>query len=158
MELDLSPVSLRDVGEEVVRSLAGAAAERHLTLEMDLPSVPRVCGDYNKLVRVLMNLVGNSLKFTRRGGVSITAEVNDGEGQVYLQVRDTGEGIRANDLEHIFDRFYQAPQPGDRRGTGLGLAFCREVITAHGGKIWADSTLGSGTVITATLPIAREAA
>jgi signal transduction histidine kinase/CheY-like chemotaxis protein len=132
MELDLSPVSLREC-------------------------VPRVLGDYNKLVRVLTNLVGNSLKFTRKGGVFITAEVNDGEGQVYLSVRDTGVGIPAHDLEHIFDRFYQAPQPGDRRGTGLGLAFCREVINAHGGTIWAESTLGSGTVMTATLPIAKEA-
>ena len=157
MELDLSPVSLRDVGAEVVRNLGGAAVEHHLTLEMDLPRVPRVLGDYNKLVRVLTNLVGNSLKFTRKGGVFITAEVNDGEGQVYLSVRDTGVGIPAHDLEHIFDRFYQAPQPGDRRGTGLGLAFCREVISAHGGTIWAESTLGSGTVMTATLPIAKEA-
>jgi signal transduction histidine kinase len=157
MELDLSPVSLRDVGEEVMRNLAGAAAEHHLALEMDLPSVPRVHGDYNKLVRVLTNLVSNSLKFTRKGGVYVTAEVNDVEGQVYLRVRDTGAGIPSNDLEHIFDRFYQAPQRGGRRGTGLGLAFCREVIGVHRGKIWAESTLGSGTVITASLPILREA-
>ncbi len=157
MELDFSTVSLRDVGVEVMQNLTGAAAEHYLTLKMELPEAPCIRGDHNKLVRVLANLVSNSLKFTRKGGVYVTAEIDQEARQIAIHVRDTGLGIPSNDLEHIFDRFYQSPQRGGRRGTGLGLAFCREVINAHGGRIWAESTLGSGTTITMVLPIAGEA-
>ena len=158
MELDLGAVNLQVVGEEVMQNLTGAAAEHYLTLKMDLPAAPLVCADENKIVRVLTNLVSNSLKFTRKGGVYITAEVDEQENFVCLKVRDTGLGIPPNDLDHIFDRFYQSPQRGGRRGTGLGLAFCREVVNAHGGRIWADSTLGNGTTVAMTLPIRAEAA
>lgn len=157
MELEFDDVNLRAVGEEVMRNLAGAAAEHYLTLKMDLPTQPVIHGDHNKLVRVLTNLVGNALKFTRKGGVFITAEVDEADNAMCIKVRDTGLGIPAENLEHIFDRFYQAPQRGGRRGTGLGLAFCREVIYAHGGRIWADSTLGIGTTISMVMPIRREA-
>ena len=118
--------------------------------------MPRVRGDRNKLVRVLTNLVGNALKFTRKGGVFVSADVDTAEGFVCIHVRDTGLGIPSGDLEHIFDRFYQAPQRGGCRGTGLGLAFCREVVNAHGGRIWAESVEGTGTTITLLLPIGRE--
>jgi two-component system, cell cycle sensor histidine kinase PleC len=157
MELDFAEVNMREVGDEVMQNLTGAAAEHYLTLKMDLPDEPKVNGDRNKLIRVLTNLVGNSLKFTRKGGVYITAEPAEDERMLLVKVRDTGLGIPAGDLEHIFDRFYQAPQRGGRRGTGLGLAFCREVVNAHGGRIWADSILGNGTTISMALPIAGEA-
>lgn len=157
MELELAPVSLQEVGQEVVQNLAGAAAEHRLTLSVDLPAAPRVRGDKGKLARVLANLVGNALKFTRQGGVFVSAEVERDAGVMCISVRDTGMGIPDSDLDHIFDRFYQAPQRGGRRGTGLGLAFCREVVVAHGGRIWAESALGEGTTISLALPIVVEA-
>ncbi len=156
MKLEFAPVSMREIGQEVMQNLTGAAAEQYLTLHINLPDMPRVRGDRNKLLRVFTNLVGNALKFTRKGGVFVSADVDTGEGSMCIRVRDTGLGIPAGDLEHIFDRFYQAPQRGGRRGTGLGLAFCREVVSAHGGRIWADSVEGTGTTISVLLPIAQE--
>jgi len=156
MELDYGEFSLREIAEEVRQHLAGAAAEQHLRLRLDLPAELRLHGDRDKLVRVLSNLVSNALKFTRKGGVDISAEVNDANTEVRVQVRDTGLGIPAEDLEHIFDRFYQAPQLGGRRGTGLGLTFCREVVQAHGGRIWAASELGKGTTVSFVLPMQPE--
>ncbi len=157
MALELDRVSMSEIGHEVMQSLTGAAAEQYLTLRINLPDSPRVRGDRNKLTRVLTNLVGNALKFTRKGGVFVTADVHMAEGRMCIHVRDTGLGIPADDLENIFDRFYQAPQRGGRRGTGLGLAFCREVVNAHGGRIWAESVEGNGTTISVLLPIAQEA-
>ncbi len=152
MELFYGPVSLAAIGQEVASGMQGAAAEHELRLEVELPATPLLAADGDKLLRVLLNLVSNAIKFTRRGAVAVTAAV---DGEAHIIVRDTGVGIPADQLDKIFDRFFQGGGQGGRRGTGLGLTFCREVVRAHGGRIWAVSDVGRGTAIYFTLPIAR---
>ena len=117
-------------------------------------------GDGDRLAQVFTNLVENALKFTPAGGqVSLAARIAGSE--VEIDVADTGEGISAQALEHIFDRFYQADASRARRerqGAGLGLAIAREIVGAHGGKISVRSQLGQGTVFTVRLPISQPAA
>ncbi|MBA3947385.1 MAG: response regulator [Herpetosiphonaceae bacterium] len=151
MELVPTAVDLQAIGAEVVTSLRGAAAERNLELVNDLPSVPCVPGDLDKLLRVLLNLVGNALKYTLRGGVYLTAACDTLT--IRVTVRDTGAGIPAHQLDKIFDRFFQGEARGMRRGSGLGLTFCQQVIAAHGGRIWAESQLGAGTQLHFCLPL-----
>ncbi len=136
----------------VLDQLAGAAVERGIALTIDLPESPLIEADRNKLGRVLINLVSNAIKFTRRGGVTVHACVDVAADAVEFAVRDTGVGIPPEDLPRIFDRFFRSERPGGRRGTGLGLSFCREVVLAHGGRIWAESAPETGTTIRFTIP------
>lgn len=139
----------------VYDQLAGAAAERNLTLTIDLPEEPSVHADVRKLIRVLINLVNNAIKFTRKGGITVDAICPDDRTGVVFRVRDTGVGIAEADVPHVFDRFFQAQQPGARRGSGLGLNFCQVVVRAHGGQIWAESEMGVGTTILFSLPLSK---
>ncbi len=151
MDLVATAVDLHAIGADVVTSLRGAAAERNLELVNDLPSVPRIPADQDKLLRVLLNLVANALKYTSRGGVYITAAYD--ALTVTVTVQDTGAGIPADQLDKIFDRFFQGGERSTRRGSGLGLTFCQQVITAHGGRIWAESQSGVGTQLHFCLPL-----
>jgi two-component system, cell cycle sensor histidine kinase PleC len=153
LELNKVPFQPSDLKGPVLDQLSGAAAERKLRLSIDLPDSPLLVADMRKLSRVLVNLVNNAIKFTRKGGVFITAKQNEHESSILFTVRDTGVGIAPDDVAHIFDRFFQARQEGARRGSGLGLNFCREVVRAHGGQIWAESQLNLGTTIYFTIPL-----
>jgi signal transduction histidine kinase/DNA-binding response OmpR family regulator len=153
LELAKVPFQPSDLKGSVLDQLSGAAAERKLKLSIDLPEEPTIVADIRKLSRVLVNLVNNAIKFTRRGGVYITATHTEPGSDILFTVRDTGVGIAPGDVAHIFDRFFQARQEGARRGSGLGLNFCREVVRAHGGEIWAESQLDVGTTIYFTIPI-----
>lgn len=152
LELSKRPIAPRELQGPVLDQLAGAAAERNLSITIDLPQEPVIFADARKLVRVVANLVNNAIKFTRKGGVWVSAHEHEHGGHVLFCVRDTGLGIEPEHVPHVFDRFYQAQQPGARRGSGLGLTFCREVIRAHDGDIWAESQVGVGTTIYFTLP------
>jgi PAS domain S-box-containing protein len=117
--------------------------------------LPPVWMDPHQIERVMSNLVGNAIKFTPAGGtITVTAEAAGDE--VRVRVADTGPGISAEHLPHVFDRYWQVRR-GDRRGTGLGLAIARGIVEAHGGKIWAESPPGSGAVFTFTLPLREPA-
>lgn len=106
--------------------------------------------DHERILQVLTNLVGNALKFTRRGGgIAIRAERRDTD--VCFSVTDTGTGIPADLLEKIFGRYFQT-RDGDRRGLGLGLFISKSIVEAHGGTIWAESTLGQGSAFFFTVP------
>ena len=99
---------------------------------------------------MLSNLVANAIKYTPRGGkITLLAEVDGGD--LVFTVRDTGPGIAAEHLHQIFERYWQA-RPGDHGGAGLGLAIAREIVLAHGGRIWARSARGKGTEVSFTLP------
>jgi signal transduction histidine kinase len=116
------------------------------------PTPQLLWGDLLLLMRVLQNLIGNAVKFTRPGGtISIEFSRDPAAAQVELRVRDTGAGIAPGALPFIFDRYRQAER-NDRRGAGLGLYFCRLAVAAHGGSIRADSQLGVGTTISLRLP------
>lgn len=151
LDLVRAPVRPSELGSAVIDQLAGAVAERGLDLHIDLPDEPELDADGCKMVRVLSNLVSNAIQFTRTGGISVFSATR--QDMLEIVVRDTGIGIAAEDVPHVFDRFFHARQPGARRGTGLGLAFCREVIEAHGGRIWAASGPGAGTELRFTIPV-----
>jgi signal transduction histidine kinase len=106
--------------------------------------------DHERILQVLTNLVGNSLKFTPRGG-RISIDVVRQDDAIRFSVTDTGQGIPAELLDKIFDRYFQS-KDSDRRGLGLGLYISRSIVEAHGGTIWATSTPGNGTAIFFTVP------
>jgi len=152
--LDLQPISLLPLITDTVNRLRLLAEQYNITLELDVPAeLPSIQGDGTRLERVLDNLLDNALKYTPEGGL-ITVAVRLVNGQVEVRVADTGPGIPPEHRERIFDRFTRVPgSEGRRRGLGLGLAFCRSVIEAHGGRIWVESEVGRGSTFAFTIPV-----
>jgi PAS domain S-box-containing protein len=131
-------------------SASRQAAVRGLTLQCDVPvTLPAVYADAQRIQQVFDNLIGNAVKFTERGGISIGARADRNE--VEFWVADTGRGIAPQDLDHVFDPFWQA-RPATRSGAGLGLAISKGIIEAHGGRMRVESTVGVGTTMLFTLP------
>ncbi|MBI4321590.1 MAG: response regulator [Chloroflexi bacterium] len=115
--------------------------------------LPKVCADPNRLDRIVTNLVSNALKYSAPGTeVLILAKPIDGE--VLTSVTDEGIGIAAEDVPHIFERFYEPKVLPERRGLGLGLFITRKLVEAHGGRIWVESELGKGSTFSFVLPVA----
>ncbi|MFL5489752.1 MAG: sensor histidine kinase, partial [Gemmatimonadaceae bacterium] len=128
---------------------AGTGIRLDTALDDDLPCV---VADAARIQQVLSNLVGNAVKFTPRNGrITVSAERIDGE--VRFAVIDTGPGIPAEQVPHIFGRFWQA-RTSDRRGIGLGLAIAKGIVEAHNGRIWVESHVGLGSTFYFTLPTA----
>ena len=161
MEQESVPLEKTLISPETLISQAIAqvtllATAEELTLTPEIaPNTPTFTGDEDKLRRTLVNLMGNAIKFTPRGGV-VTAGVSCGpENSVLFFVRDTGEGIPADALDRIFEKFGQVEtrQAGRKMSTGLGLTFCKLAVEAHGGRIWAESAPGAGSVFFFTLPL-----
>lgn len=142
---------LRDLAARAERMLRPLAEGRGLALEVALPQAPvPVHVDGDRVLQVLSNVVGNALKFTHSGG-RISVAVESANGVARVTVRDTGIGIAADELEHVFDPFRQVGD-ADRRGVGLGLPIARGIVEAHGGRISATSEPGVGSVFAFTLP------
>jgi signal transduction histidine kinase len=144
------PTTLINDTIDMLRPLAtGSTIRLESNVEEDLPPV---LADAARIQQVLSNLVGNAVKFTPRDGrITVCAERIDGE--VRFGVIDTGPGIPAEQLPHIFGRFWQA-QASDRRGIGLGLAIAKGIVEAHNGRIWVESHVGLGSTFYFTLPAA----
>lgn len=120
------------------------------------PDLPAMMFDEEKLFRVLSNLLDNALKFTPAGG-KVTLEMAQTDGQLFIDVRDTGPGVPMDFRDQIFDLYAQVPgTEGRRRGTGLGLAFCKLAIEAHQGEIWVEDNPGGGSRFRIRLPISAE--
>ncbi|MBK9266475.1 MAG: HAMP domain-containing histidine kinase [Polyangiaceae bacterium] len=137
---------------ECVDSQKPLASEASLDLVLEAaPGLPRIWADRDRLLQVFENLIGNALKFTEPGG-RITVGAEPRKGEVLFWVADTGAGIPADDLPHVFDRFWQTRKP-NRRGAGLGLAVVKGIVEAHGGRITADSAPERGSKFTFTIPI-----
>jgi signal transduction histidine kinase len=121
------------------------------------PDVPPGKGDERRITQVLLNLVGNAIKFTEVGEVTVEAGLSDG--QFLVSVSDTGPGISQADQQKIFEEFQQADSSSTRRkgGTGLGLSIARRIIELHGGRIWVESSAGHGSIFRFTLPVRVEA-
>jgi signal transduction histidine kinase len=131
------------------------AGDRRLAMSTELPvDLPEVCVDREKVIRVLINLIGNAIKFTPPGGKITVSAGAAGAGWVAVTVADTGEGIPPEDQVRIFEKFGQvkARQGGRTMSSGLGLAFCKLAVEAHGGQIGVDSRPGQGARFTFTLP------
>jgi len=155
--LELSDYSLQDIAQTVRSTLEPLAADKKLAFKVEVASkLPPGRGDGRRLTQVLINLVGNAIKFTDTGGVVITGGATDGS--FHLSVRDTGPGISAADQAKLFQEFQQADNTITRRkgGTGLGLAISKRIIEMHGGKIWVESQLGQGSTFAFTLPVVVE--
>jgi heavy metal sensor kinase len=150
--LAVEPLSLRAVVTDVANSLQPRAAEKGLTLEAHCDGDAYVLGEPGLIRQLVVNLTENAIKFTQSGGVTISTSAHNGHAQV--DIADTGEGIEAESLPHIFERFYRADPAHSRavEGTGLGLAVVRSIVRAHGGDIAVKSTVGSGTTVSVTLP------
>lgn len=145
----LDPAKLiADAIEQVRPQAAAQGQELETAVDEELPSIH---GDRRLLQRVLLNLLDNALKFTPRGGrIRVVGERTDGDG-ILIAVSDTGPGIRPEDRDRIFERFTRGT--GEVvQGTGLGLAFCKLAVEAHGGRIWVESTPGQGATFKFTLP------
>ncbi|MHB8577567.1 MAG: sensor histidine kinase [Dehalococcoidia bacterium] len=142
---------LADVAEQTSRLLVG----RELTVHVNAPPGLGLLADRDRVLQVLRIFVDNAIRHTPDGG-SISLSATDGGARVCLTVADTGAGIPAEHLAHVFERFYRADQARSRidGGAGLGLAIARGFVEAHGGKLRIVSTLSAGTAITAELPAA----
>ncbi|MBA2244344.1 MAG: PAS domain S-box protein [Gemmatimonadetes bacterium] len=139
--------------EEVLEMLQPVAEEEHLHLESHFPEqLPAVLADRGRLLQVFFNLVGNAVKFTPPGGrIMLRAELLGSE--VCFSVTDTGPGIAAADLPHVFDPYWQGDQ-GAYGGRGLGLAIARGIVEGHEGRIWVESRQGVGSTFCFTIPLA----
>ena len=155
LELQLEPVAPPSLVREVVDILRSLAEMSNVSLEMDAPEdTPLVRGDPEHLRRVLTNLVDNALKFVGEAGRVRVSVAPDGE-FVRFSVTDNGPGIPPEYRERIFGRYVQVPgRVARRRGTGLGLAYCRMIVEMHGGKIWVESSPAGGSDFIYTLPVA----
>jgi signal transduction histidine kinase len=155
--LELSDYSVQDIAQTVRSTLEPLAADKKLTFKVEMASeLPPGRGDGRRLTQVLINLVGNAIKFTDAGEVVIKAEANNES--FHVSVRDTGPGISAADQAKLFQEFQQADNAITRKkgGTGLGLAISKRIIEMHGGKIWVESQPGQGSTFAFTLPVIVE--
>jgi GAF domain-containing protein/anti-sigma regulatory factor (Ser/Thr protein kinase) len=158
LTLSLDDYSLSDVVHGVVSAVEPLAAEKRLAFTAEVASgLPVGRGDERRLSQVLLNLVGNAIKFTDKGEVAIRASVTNGAFTV--AVCDTGPGIPAIDQAKIFEEFQQADSSITRRkgGTGLGLSIAKRIIEMHGGRIWVESEPGKGSTFHFTVPVRVEA-
>jgi signal transduction histidine kinase len=157
LELELSDYCVQDIAQTVRSTLEPLASDKKLAFKLELaPDLPPGHGDGRRVTQVLINLVGNAIKFTDAGEVAINAEANNG--LFHVSVRDTGPGISAADQAKLFQEFQQADNAITRKkgGTGLGLAISKRIIAMHGGKIWVESQPGQGSTFTFTLPVIVE--
>jgi signal transduction histidine kinase len=152
--LDLRPDDLRAAVETAVEQTTAAAKRRGVAIKLHLPVAPiRVRHDPQRIGQVVANLVANAVKFTQRGG-SVSVDVVATPEGARIVVADTGVGIEATELPHIFERFYRGSRANEARGSGsgLGLAIVRSIVDMHGGTVEVESRVGDGSKFTVTLP------
>jgi two-component system OmpR family sensor kinase len=157
LAVERRPIDVGELAERVAAAVEPAAADKGVTLAASVaPNLPAVSADADRLRQVLHNLLANALRYTPAGGqITVSVGLAPGEPPAFLiSVADSGPGISAEDLPHIFDRFYRADASRSRAGggSGLGLTIARSIVEAHGGRIWAESEPGQGTRIAFTLP------
>jgi signal transduction histidine kinase len=154
LALSLTHYSIQEMVSNVYSAVESLATSKNLALKVELPKdLPPAHGDERRLTQVLLNLVGNAIKFTDTGEVSIKASTADGAFTV--AVHDTGPGIAEIDRGKIFEEFQQADASITKQkgGTGLGLAIAKRIVEMHGGRLWVESELGHGSTFSFTVPI-----
>ena len=157
MKLNLADLDISGLLQEQVKRLSPLARENGIELECSAAAPLIVSGDSLKLQQVIYNVIDNAIKYTPRGGEVHCSAGKSGKMAV-IRISDTGEGIPAEDLPHIFDRFYRVDKARSREtgGTGLGLSIVKQIVMSHGGTITPESTLGQGTTFTIQLPMAAK--
>jgi signal transduction histidine kinase/putative methionine-R-sulfoxide reductase with GAF domain len=154
LTLSLGDYAMGEVVHSVVSAVESLAAGKKLAFKAVVPpDLPRGHGDERRLTQVLLNLVGNAIKFTDTGEVSVTARSADGG--YHVSVSDTGPGISEADQQKIFEEFQQADSSSTRAkgGSGLGLSISRRIVELHGGRLWVESTPGAGSTFHFTVPL-----
>jgi PAS domain S-box-containing protein len=150
LELVRAPVEPAELVAHIEESQRDSVDSRSLAFRVEVaPDLPEVWADASKILQVLENLIGNAVKFTAAGSITVGAEA--GGREVVFWVADTGSGIADEDVPHVFDRFWQA-QRSQRSGAGLGLAIVSGIVQAHGGRVWLESKLGAGSTFFFSLP------
>jgi len=157
LSIEARPIRLADVIGDVLASLGPSARQKRVTLSSDVsPVLPPGHADPARVGQIISNLVGNAIKFTPEGGsVTVQAVVApDERGMLRVSVTDTGPGIPRGEWERIFEYLYQGKNSAEltRRGFGIGLHLCRELVTRQGGRIWVESEPGRGSVFLFTVP------
>ena len=158
LTLSLADYSIKGVVHNVYGAVESLATSKNLALKVELPKdLPPAHGDERRLTQVLLNLVGNAIKFTDTGEVAIRTSIANGSFTV--AVHDTGPGIAERDQGKIFEEFQQADSSITKQkgGTGLGLAIAKRIIEMHGGRLWVESELGHGSTFAFTVPVNVEA-
>jgi two-component system sensor histidine kinase BaeS len=150
LRLELRSLDLAEVVRDAVKTLAPGFAESGVRLETSLESV-RVVGDEARLFQTTRNLLSNALKFTPPGGL-VSVGVAARRGDALIVVRDTGTGIPADEIPHVFERFWRGRGARTTTGSGIGLAVVAELVRAHGGRVEVGSSPGQGSVFTVILP------
>jgi signal transduction histidine kinase len=156
LSINLQPVSLKPLLETLVAKFADQLLEDGPVLSLHCPSdLPLVLADTDRTEQILVNLLGNSIRYTERGSIIIKAWRDNL--QVWVEITDTGIGISAEDLPFVFERFWRADRSRSRYsgGTGIGLAISRRLVELQGGQIEAESQLGKGSTFRFSLPIAN---
>jgi signal transduction histidine kinase len=154
LSLSLADYSIKDVVHNVFGAVESLATEKQLALRIELPGgLPTAHGDERRLTQVLLNLVGNAIKFTDKGEVAIKAA--SANGSYTLSVHDTGPGIAVSDQGKIFEKFQQADSSATKKkgGTGLGLSISKRIVEMHGGRLWVESEVGQGSTFFVTVPV-----
>jgi len=158
--LSIEPLDLKDIVKEILEEVMPLAKDKGLTLSKRLSrdSFP-MKSDRKSLKQIIINLVGNAIKFTDQGGVEVSVESvavssGSGEEQVQVRVEDSGPGVEPNQLEKVFEEFYQVDASGNNTspGTGMGLSICKRLVELLGGEISVESEVGKGTAFTVVLP------
>jgi len=144
---------LEKIVETSVKELTGLAQEKGLTLEYKKAKLPKVLADEERIIEVLNNLIGNAIKFTEKGGITISHEANKDE--IVTHITDTGIGISQEAQKHLFEKFYRKSEHTAQVGLGLGLYICKLIIEGSGGKIWAKSEPGKGSTFSFSLPVVK---
>ncbi len=153
VDLKLAPLNLKTVAEEVADLLAVQFKEKQIEFSCESPEdIPEILADYSQIKRVFINLINNSIKYTPRGKISI--RLNKLNNEIQIDVQDTGCGIPETAIDKLFTEFYRVDSVMNQeiKGTGLGLALVKNIVSAHKGKIWVKSKIGQGTTFSFTLP------
>jgi signal transduction histidine kinase len=158
LSIEAQPTSMAELIGETVSSLRTLAVAKGIALSADVSAhLPPVYADPQRIRQILRNLIENGIKFTPdKGTIAIRAHLSDEERHaIRIAVADTGCGISPEECEKIFERLYQGTSSieASRKGLGLGLSICRELVARHGGRIWVESQLGRGSTFFFTLPI-----
>lgn len=156
LKLNYQPFDLRGMLVKVGHLLGSLLQQKNLSYALAItPDVPaKILGDPDRLHQVLVNLIGNGIKFTNQGGISVNVSMNTNE-KLSIQITDTGPGIPAEQLPDIFEAFRRGSNYTQReqQGAGLGLSIAREIITLMGGEISVISQLGAGSTFTVIVPV-----
>jgi len=154
MKLTFEENDINKIVQEAYRGIELLGKEKGINFVFNIDkNLPKIKSDKDKIIQVLTNLIDNAVKFTEKGSITVTATKN--RNNIQVAVQDTGCGIKPEDTPRLFRSFEQLGESNkhEKKGTGLGLVISKEIIVRHGGKIWAKSELGKGTVFYFTLPI-----